>query len=119
LRRTLTLGELSLESLGGSATGDRRALGCSLATAIRHYLTDRDSGRPGWRHPRFDMAGLGSGRRAEFCIEDRVWSDLVGEAAQQQVEPEDLLRHAVLLFLADRETGRVARAVRFAGPPGV
>lgn len=109
MRRTLTLGEFSLESLGGSATGDRRALGCSLATAIRHYLTGRSSSRPGWGYPRFRMDGATSAAEVEFCIEEEVWRELTGEAAQQAVLPEDLLRHAVLFFLADREAGRVAR----------
>lgn len=108
---TVALGGFSLDSLGGWAARDGRVLGCSFALAIRHYLANRSSGRMGWPYPVFRMARGGSSSTAEakFCIDGAVWDELSSEAARQEVPAEELLRHAVLFFMADRDAGRVAR----------
>jgi hypothetical protein len=108
---TVALGGFSLESLGGWAARDGRALGCSFALAIRHYLANRGSGRAAWPYPPFRIEGSGSSStaEAEFCIDETVWDELSSEAARQEVPAEELLRHAVLFFMVDRDAGRVAR----------
>jgi hypothetical protein len=109
---TVALGRFNLESLGGWAARDRRVLGCSFALAIHHYLANRSSGRAGWPYPAFRVEG-GSGSsstaEAKFCIDGAVWDELSSEAAHQEVEAEELLRHVVHFFMADRDAGRVAR----------
>lgn len=55
------------------------------------------------------MGDSNSGASIEFCIEERVWNRLSCEATRQEVTPEKLLNHIVLLFVADRDAGRVAR----------
>lgn len=111
---TATIEGFTLESLGGSGSGDRLTLGCSFAQAIRYYLSERDSGRAGWRYPRF-MSVAGSGPSAvdetHFRIDGKVWDELSDEAGRQGVTTDELLRHAVLFFVADRESGRVARRI--------
>jgi hypothetical protein len=111
---TALLADFTIESLGGSGSRDRLTLGCSFAQAIRYYLSERDSGRAGWRYPSF-MSAVGSDSTAavetHFCIEGRIWDELTDEAGRQRVTPDELLRHAVLFFVADRETGRVARRI--------
>jgi hypothetical protein len=107
---TVALGGFSLDSLGGWAARDGRVLGCSFALAIRHYLANRSSERAGWPYPPFPMGGGSSSTaEAEFCIDGAVWDELSSEAARQEVGAEELLRHVVLFFMADRDAGRVAR----------
>jgi hypothetical protein len=109
---TVPLGGFSLESIGGWAARDGRVLGCSFALAIRHYLANRSSERAGWPYPPFPMGdgrGSNSTAEAEFCIDGAVWDELSDEAARQEVPAEELLRHVVLFFMVDRDSGRVAR----------
>lgn len=40
-----------------------------------------------------------------------AWARLKGEAVKQEVSVESLVRHAVLYFLADVDSGRIARQV--------
>jgi hypothetical protein len=111
---TVAIGGLSLDGLGGSATCDKRVLGCSVTQAIRYYLGERDSGRTAWPYPRFRRQEVGTARTAteiEFCIDAAVWTELGAEAARQGIGREELLQHAALFFLADRDAGRVARRV--------
>ncbi len=111
---TAALGEFSVESLGGSGTRNELMLGCSFAQTIRYYLADRGSGRPGWPYPRFRRGpghGSSSTAEAEFHIDVTIWDELSQEAARQAVPPNELLQHAILYFLADRDVGRVAQRV--------
>ncbi len=109
MRRTVALGEISLEGLGGSTEGDHLVLGRSLTMVIRHYLASDDQTRPPLPPASFRAPGSASLTEVEFRIEERVWDELADEAARQQVDTDDLLRHAVLIFIADRDAGRISR----------
>ena len=109
LQLAIPLGDFSVDALGAAAGGT-----CTIEAvarqAVYYYLAEADSGRPGWRYPRF--LGVEAGQREttlSLRIETAVWERFVGEAERQRVRPELLLRHAVLFLAADVEAGRVAR----------
>jgi hypothetical protein len=105
------LGDFSAAALSAAAGG-----GCTLEAVARqsiyYYLSNGDSGRPGWPYPRFLRDGAPP-ESSEVVLSLRVdgaaWERFVAEAEAQRVSPERLLRHAVLFFAADVESGRVAR----------
>ena len=112
MRRTVSMaiGEFGLESLGGSSIRDPENLARSLIQAVRYYLADRDFRRAGWPYPSFRLDGEGESKiKVEMEIDAATWDALSKEAARQQVSPEQLIRHAVLYFAADRDGGRVAQ----------
>jgi hypothetical protein len=79
----------------------------ALRTAALYYLGDRDAQRPAWRAPRFrTRAAPDPGLKVAF--DDETWTALEEEARRQGVEPEDLAVHALLYFLADLDSGRLA-----------
>ena len=82
----------------------------SRSAAVRiaslYYLADRDCWRPAWHAPRCATASRGA---ADLTVRlDReTWEALQEEAERQDVSAADLVRHAVLYFLADLDSGRV------------
>lgn len=79
-------------------------------TASLYYLADRDSERPAWTVPRFppgsrQQDGDGATR---ITLDDGTWEAVVEEAGRQSVTAEELLAHAIVYFLADLDSGRVA-----------
>jgi len=83
----------------------------SIAKAVRmasiYYLNDRDTRRPAWKVPRFASASTANGHlRVE--LDDMTWRALSAEADRQGVSTELLAMHALLYFLADVDSGRVA-----------
>lgn len=82
----------------------------ALRTAALYYLGDREAQRKAWRAPRFRSrrahhAGL------KVAFDDETWTALEEEARRQGVEPEELAVHALLYFLADLDSGRLADLV--------
>ena len=107
----MKVGDFALELIGTpSADGDDFAR--SLVQAIRYYLTDRDSGRVGWSYPSFlGEDGAGPERQVRLTVEDAIWREFKLEAGRQGVSVDQLLQHAVLYFLADRDTGRLTQRI--------
>jgi hypothetical protein len=108
-RRTVTvvLGEFAREALEDGPSGSS----ARLSQAIRYYLADRDSERPGWPFP-----GLGRGDPSQpvgidVDVDGSVWDELCGEADRQGVAVDRLLEHAVLYLTADRDSGRLAERI--------
>lgn len=104
---------LRLDGLGRQAV-DRFVLRgeSSMASAVRtaclYYLADRDAGRPAWRAPRFERGSQHTpGPTIE--LDCTTWRKLVDEAERQGVSPEALGAHALLYFLADLDSGLLAR----------
>jgi len=77
---------------------------------VLYYLADRDSGRQGWRVPNF-LGETGEAPTLNVTIDDATWAALVEEAEQQAVTPEALGGHAILYFVADLDSGRLAEAL--------
>lgn len=114
------LGDFSVAALE-AASGGVCSVEAVARQALYYYLADRESHRPGWPYPAFQR-GAGAPAAPEIVLSLRVdraaWERFAAEAADQQVTPEQLLRHAVLYFAADVEAGRVARRLldELAGP---
>jgi DNA-binding transcriptional LysR family regulator len=92
------------ERQGGSASG-------LLRMAAHYYLADSDDGRPAWQVPSFAHEAAPEPRRAGVQVEvdDETWDALVEEARRQGVDVGVLAAHAVLYFMADVDSGRVAQ----------
>jgi hypothetical protein len=107
----VTVGEFALNSLAGGS-GESPGLSLSLVQAIRYYLADRGSGRAGWRYPDFlredDQVPV---REVPLTVETAIWEEFTEEAERQAVSADQLLRHAALYFMADRDAGRLAQRI--------
>jgi hypothetical protein len=114
LRRTETvsLGAFVVKSLGGASTEDPASLSSSLVQVIRYYLADQASGRDAWPYPSF-LGNDGGGRMIDLRIDidDAVWKAFSREAKRQGVATNQLLQHAVIYFIADRDAGRVTQRI--------
>ncbi len=110
LQLAIPLGDFSIEALSAAA-GTTCTVEAVARQAVYYYLAERDSGRPGWGYPKF-LGGVDAGSpetTLSLRIDASAWGRFVEEGERQQVRPELLVRHAVLLFAADVEAGRVAR----------
>jgi hypothetical protein len=106
----LALGEFGQRGLERFARGRRRSADAAVKTAALYYLADRESERAGWRVPSFlassnDVPVLG------VTLDDETWSAIVEEAERQAVTPEAVAVHAVVYFVADLDSGRLAEAL--------
>jgi hypothetical protein len=79
-----------------------------IRTAVLYYLRERDSDRLEWRMPELARAQPGGATAVEVEVEEETWRSLVEEAAAQSTDSETLARHALLFFLADVDSGRIA-----------
>jgi hypothetical protein len=91
------------ERHGGSASSVARM-------AAHYYLADSSGERPAWRVPAFARGAEPKRRRTDVRVEldDATWSALFQEARRQGVGICALATHAVLYFISDVDTGRVA-----------
>ncbi len=105
--------ELPLEDFGRSTVG-REAARYSLTVeelvryAVEYYLWKRHSGRQAVKLPRFSRGGepAGPAFRLSLELDDSAWEDLQDEAQRQGSSLELVVEHAVLLLLADLDSGR-------------
>lgn len=109
---TVAVGDFGMGALCGSFKRDLASLARSITQAIGYYLADQGSARPGWAYPRFrrDQQPLPT-VRLPIEIDDALWDTLAAEADRQGVSTDQLLQHAVLYFVADRDSGRVAERI--------
>jgi hypothetical protein len=108
---SLHLDAFGQEGVEGYALTTKTSPSSVVRTAAHYYLSDREASNVGWRVPRFARE---SGRRPEgfelrIELDDDTWAALEEEAARQAVPTELVAQHAVLYFLADAHTGRLAR----------
>lgn len=82
----------------------------AVRTAILYYLREQESNRPTWPLPPGSGDQAATDVRVELQVGEEAWRALVELAAFQAVAPETLARHALLFFLADFDSGRVAEA---------
>jgi hypothetical protein len=104
---TLHLDEFGQRSLDRIVQEGKGSPSAALRAAAVYYLSDRDADRPASRAPRFRQAHASSpGLRIAF--DDSTWAALEEEAGRQGVNAEALAVHALLYFLADFDSGRLA-----------
>lgn len=104
---TLHLDEFGQQAFDRLTRHRKRSSAAALRTACLYYLADRESGRPAWRAPSFaPEPPLGSTLHVQ--LDDATWDALSGEARRQAVPLERLALHAVVYYLADLDSGRLA-----------
>jgi hypothetical protein len=103
----LNLGAFGTEALKRFARRREGSAAGAVRTAALYYLADREAGRSGWRVPPF-ADGEQSRPELSVPLDDETWVALQQEAVRQSVQPEQLAVHAVLYFLADLDSGRLA-----------
>ena len=116
-RVTLTLGEFVAEALHQQARANALSSEEFVDRAVRYYLSERSTGRPARKVPGFVKRGS-DGRATELqCeLEKALWDELEPVAEREGTSIERLIQHAVLLLVADLDSGRVA--TRFVREPG-
>jgi hypothetical protein len=83
-----------------------------LRTVVLYYLADRESGRVGWKVPRFvRLRPAAAAAELGVDLDDPTWERLAAEAARQGLPAATLAEHALLYFLADLDGGRLAERV--------
>jgi predicted transcriptional regulator len=109
---TLHLDGFLQDALDGFARERDGSPSTVVRMAALYWLADRDSERPGWRAPRFRRGGGRSGESVRVALDEDTWGALEEEARRQTVDAELLAEHAVLYFLADLDSGRVASRLK-------
>jgi hypothetical protein len=111
--RTLTirLAPFERDALDRYGAAQRVPAARAVRTAILYYLRERGSNRPTWAVLPDGVEEAASDVQVELELGEEAWRALVDEAACQAVAPETLARHALVFFLADFDSGRVAAAV--------
>jgi len=116
MSRNLTL---KMDHFGAKAFGElaRRHGGSAsrlLRVAAHYYLADSDDERLGWLVPSLAQEE-GADRRGvavQVQLDDATWTALAREARRQRVAVGTLATHAVLYFIADVDSGRLAQRMR-------
>jgi hypothetical protein len=106
---TLRLAPFEREALDAYAAAKHVPAERVVLTAVLYYLRERDAGRSTWRSPRNRARGTDGTLAVDLGEATR--ETLAREAGAQGVEPGELARHALLFFLADVHSGRVAGRV--------
>jgi hypothetical protein len=104
---SLRLDRFGQDALDRYVRGTGGSQAAALHTAVRYYLSDCDSGRPAWRVPRLARRDPDAGE-VEVEIADELHAELERESKRQRVSTDLLATHALLYFLSDYDTGRVA-----------
>jgi hypothetical protein len=104
------VGEFVLAILAGEKErGSEAVLASRLVGAIRFYLKERDSGRPGWLYPAFlperDIGEL----PLELDVDDDLWREFEAEAVRQGASVSQLASHAALYRAAELSAKRLAQ----------
>lgn len=104
---TFQLDVFGREALEGFARGGQHSRSAAVRIASLYYLADRERRRPAWLAPRCATASRDAAD-VRVRLDRETWHALQAEAERQDVSAADLTRHAVLYFLADVDSGRVA-----------
>jgi hypothetical protein len=109
---SVEVGEFAVEALAGEAGRGAGHVPARVSRAIRIYLADRDSGRPGWRYPGFLSHPDAPVRaRLELDVDDELWAEFEAEAGRQGVSVEQLTEHAALYLAAEVNAGRITERI--------
>jgi hypothetical protein len=107
---TLHVDDFGQHALERFARRDEGAMAKAVRMASIYYLNDRDARRPAWRVPRLDGDSHRS-RDLRIELDDATWAALSAEADRQGVPTDLLALHALLYYLADIDSGRVAAMI--------
>jgi hypothetical protein len=108
---TLRLAPFEREALEAYEASERVPPERVVRTAVLYYLRDQHSERSTWRVRTLSDDEPNRNFELQLELDDDTARALAEQAAAQGVEPERLARHALLYFLADVDSGEVARAL--------
>jgi hypothetical protein len=113
----LEMGSFGRETLSVSARRQNVKADTLVHQAILYYLSQRDVDRISARVPDFvrsqqePEANGGSHMLVTVDLEEAEWTALAEAARAERVSLERLVKHAVLLLLADLDQGRVTARI--------
>jgi hypothetical protein len=100
-----------VEALAGEH-GEAAAVPAIAVRAVRFYLRDKGSGRPGWAFPEFLRAShVHEDLTLELSGDEDLWQALAEEASRQRVSVPQLIQHAALYFAAELSAGRATERI--------
>jgi hypothetical protein len=106
------LGEFAIEALAGERDRVAARVPERMALAVRIYLGDRESGRPGWPYPGFlPHREVAQRTTMELDVDEGLWEEFVAEAGRQEVTVTQLSEHAALYLAAEVSAGRITERV--------
>jgi hypothetical protein len=108
---TLRLSKFSLEALAGEQGQRSKQVQAKLARAVRLYLDDRDSGRPGWVYPGFLRDKEASEVELELVADEGLLRALEEEAGKQGVSVSQMAGHAALYYAAELNAGHLTQRI--------
>jgi hypothetical protein len=113
MRRSLKLAldEFGRATLEGEAARYRVSAGELVGHAVQYYLSDRDSGRPALKVPRFARGASAPDLEVTVDLDESTWDQAGSESARQRVPLERLLEHAAMYLIADLDSGEVAARI--------
>jgi hypothetical protein len=106
------LGAFASKALATEAMNGETPSSSSVERAVRCYLNESDSAKPGWFFPAF-LRGREPVNAVQLSLElERgLWKSLREEAEAQEVSVEQMLEHAVLYFAAEVNAGRITQRI--------
>ena len=114
---TLYLDEFLQEALEEYTKEGEGSPSSVLPTAAHYWLADRHAGRPSWRVPSFPRDRRLAEQTVCVGLDDDTWRALEEEAHRQDVDADALAQHALVYFLADLDSGRVAERLEHMADP--
>lgn len=108
---TLRLAPFERDALDAYGASQRVPADRVIRTAVLYYLQEGHADRSTWRKQTIDGDEPGTAIAVDVDLGEETGRALAKQAEVQGVDPEDLARHAVLFFLADVDSGRVAGAL--------
>jgi hypothetical protein len=108
---TLRLAPFEREALEAYEASERVPPERVVHTAVLYYLRQQDLKRATWPVPELRRHQPDREVQLEVEINDDIAQALEEQAAAQGVDPEPFARHVLLFFLADVDSGDVARAL--------
>ena len=108
---TLRLAPFEREALEAYGASERVPPDRVVRTAVLYYLRQDSAKRPTWRIPTIRGRKPDPNVQLEVDLPEDTAQELTEQAAAQGVGPEPLARHALLFFLADVDSGEVAKTL--------
>lgn len=108
-RVILGFGEFGWQSLDAEARRERVTLDELLGRAVSYFAAAVRTTRAAALAPKFKPGEWGTPREVWLDLTRDDWVRLDSEAEDQGIPLERLLEHAPLLYLADLDSGRVAK----------
>lgn len=105
------ISEFSRAAIEAGEPGAPGAAAATMVRAVRLYLGDRDSNKPGWAYPPILRDRAADGVELELDVDEDLWHDFEEEAAKQDVTVSQLSAHVALYYAAELDSGRIAQRV--------